>query len=201
MIAADLPAWDGRELAVEQIPSAAYQWRRPLLREARAVWGLGAPAADFAAQIHQESGWRPDAVSRAGALGMAQFMQATATWIVQAYPDLGPAIPASPQWAIRAMIRYDLHLWERVAAVTPCDRMAKALSAYNGGLGWVLRDERTAAAAGLDHARWWGHVEAVNAGRSAANWRENRGYPLRILYRAAPAYDLAGWPGRSCERQ
>jgi len=195
---ADLPAWDGRELAAEQIPHAAAQWRRPLIREARTAWGLTAPVADFAAQIHQESGWRHDALSRVGAQGMAQFMPATASWIVSAYPDLGPAVPLNPQWSIRAMVRYDRHLWERVEAATPCDRMAKALSAYNGGLGWVMRDEASAVTAGLDPMRWWGHVESVNAGRSKANWRENRGYPLRILYRIAPAYAAQMWPGRSC---
>lgn len=179
-----------------QIPDDAYKWRRALTREAQAQWGISAPVADFAAQIHQESAWRPDAVSRVGARGMAQFMPATATWIAGAYPALGPTPqPANPVWAIRALVAYDRHIWDDVSAADDCNRMAKTLSGYNGGPGWVTRDERMAGAKGLDPARWWGHVETVNAGRSAANWRENRGYPHRILVTLAPRYinENFGW--------
>ena len=34
------------------IPARAGQYRAVLIREARAVWGLDAPTATFAAQIH-----------------------------------------------------------------------------------------------------------------------------------------------------
>lgn len=69
------------------------------------------------------------------------------------------------------------------------------LSAYNGGLGWVQRDQTLAAQRGLDRQRWFGHVATVNAGRAATNWRENRHYPQRILYELAPRY--LTWGGRS----
>ncbi|EKQ0929484.1 lytic transglycosylase domain-containing protein, partial [Salmonella enterica] len=49
---------------------------------------------------------------------------------------------------------------------------------------------------GLDSTRWFGHVATVNAGRSAANWRENRHYPQRILRELAPRY--LTWGGSSC---
>ncbi|EEJ5271248.1 lytic transglycosylase domain-containing protein, partial [Salmonella enterica subsp. enterica serovar Poano] len=49
---------------------------------------------------------------------------------------------------------------------------------------------------GLDDTRWFGVVETVNAGRSAANWRENRHYPQRILHELAPRY--LSWGGSSC---
>lgn len=39
------------------IPRAALQYRGQLIREARAVWGMEAPVAIFAAQIHTESNW------------------------------------------------------------------------------------------------------------------------------------------------
>jgi membrane-bound lytic murein transglycosylase MltF len=71
--------------------------------------------------------------------------------------------------------------------------MAFALSAYNGGLGWVQRDRRTARAAGADPDRWWAAVERYNAGRNAASFAENRGYPKRILTRNEPLYIGAGW--------
>ena len=49
---------------------------------------------------------------------------------------------------------------------------------------------------GLDAARWFGAVATVNAGRSAAAWKENRNYPRIILQERQYAYIKAGWgPG------
>ncbi|WP_163769991.1 transglycosylase SLT domain-containing protein, partial [Proteus mirabilis] len=75
-----------------------------VIRNARLEWGLSAPVADFAAQLHQESGWRPDAISPAGAQGLAQFMPATADWISQLIPMLSSREPFNPAWAIRALV-------------------------------------------------------------------------------------------------
>lgn len=85
-----------------QPPQAALQYRDDVIRNARLEWGLSAPVADFAAQLHQESGWRPDAISPAGAQGLAQFMPATADWISQLIPMLSSREPFNPAWAIRA---------------------------------------------------------------------------------------------------
>lgn len=181
------------------IPDDAWQWRRTLTREGQAVWGLNAPISDFGAQIHAESAWRPNARSPVGAFGLAQVMPATGEWLAGAYPSLGPkAQPASPAWAIRALVTYDLHIWESMRADDDCNRMAKTLSGYNGGPGWVDRDERLAASKGLDPLLWFGHVETVNSGRSAANWKENRGYPVRILIRLSPVYVRADWGPAMC---
>ena len=182
-----------------EIPADAWQWRRTLTREGQAAFGLNAPISDFGAQIHQESAWKPKARSRVGAYGLAQFMPATAEWISGAYPELGPEPePASPAWAIRALVTYDRHLWDRVSAADDCNRIAKVLSGYNGGNSWVYRDEKLAASKGLDPARWFGNVETVNSGRSAANWKENRQYPRRILVNLSPHYQLADWGPTSC---
>jgi soluble lytic murein transglycosylase-like protein len=180
------------------IPADAQRWRSQLVRNARLEWGLDAPTSTFAAQVHQESGWRADARSPVGASGMAQFMPATASWISGAYRRLGPEDPTNPVWALRALVVYDRHLWERAQAATGCERMAKTLSGYNGGAKWVARDEVLARQRGLDPGRWFGHVEAVNSGRHAAAWRENRGYPRRILRELEPRYLAAGWGGGSC---
>lgn len=169
-------------------PQAALQYRDDVIRNARLEWGLSAPVADFAAQLHQESGWRPDAISPAGAQGLAQFMPATADWISQLIPMLSSREPFNPAWAIRALVSYDRWLWQRVSAASDCERMAMTLSGYNGGLGWVQRDRRLASQKGLDSTRWFGHVATVNAGRNAASWRENRHYPQRILRELAPRY-------------
>lgn len=174
------------------IPRAAATHRATLIRAARVEWGMEAPVATFAAQVHQESCWREDARSAVGAQGLAQFMPSTARWLPEVAPQTGEPAPWSPGWSLRALVAYDRWLWARVPG-EGCNRMALALSAYNGGLGWVRRDSRLAEAQGLDRATWWGSVETVNAGRSASAWRENRGYPRRILRVLEPIYEAAGW--------
>ncbi|AMK09637.1 transglycosylase SLT domain-containing protein [Pseudodesulfovibrio indicus] len=179
------------------IPARAQQYRSTLIRCARAEWGLNAPVATFAAQVHQESYWNPDARSPY-ADGLAQFTASTANWLPEVAPQVGEADPFNPGWALRALTAYDLHLWSRISAATDCDRMAKTLSAYNGGLGWLRRDERLAEAQGLDPAQWWDQVEAVNAGRAPWAIRENRAYPRRILLLLEPLYEGAGWGKGMC---
>ena len=182
-----------------EIPLAARQYRAELIRNARAVWGLNAPVATFAAQIHQESGWRANAISQVGAQGLTQFMPATAKWIGELYPQsLGSAQPFNPSWSIRALVRYDRWLFDRIAADNLCERLAFTLSAYNGGLSWVNRDKQLATRKGLDQMFWFQSVATVNSGRSAANWRENRGYPQRILKRYEPQYVKAHWGAGGC---
>jgi soluble lytic murein transglycosylase-like protein len=181
--------------ALAGVPREAQQHRRELLRVAQYQFGLGAPVATLAAQVHQESGWRPGVRSHAGAEGMAQFMPGTSQWMSEIYPDLAPAAPFNPGWALRAMVRYDAWLLARVAGADACHEWAFALAGYNGGLGWVRRDVRLAAAAGADPLRWWDHVEHHTA---RADWarRENRGYVRLILRRWEPLYTAAGWgPG------
>lgn len=178
--------------------SGAEQHRRELIRESRAVWGINAPVALFAAQIHQESQWNMRAVSPVGAQGLAQFMPKTGKWIAAQYPELGANNPFNPSWSMRALVQYNRWHWQRISAATDCDRWAFVLSAYNGGLGWVQRDKAKAHAAGVDPLRYWGAVEKFNAGRSAANFKENRGYPKRIIYRWQPHYIASGWGAGVC---
>jgi len=180
------------------IPRAAEAHRRDLVRTSRVVWGLGAPVAVLAGQVHQESAWNPQARS-AHAAGLAQFTPATAEWIGGLFPaELGDKAPLDPRWAMRALCRYDKRLWDAYAwAATACDRWAFVLSAYNGGPGWVPRDRRMAAAAGADDTRWFGVVENYTS-RSAAATRENRAYPRRILLKHQVLYRVWG-PGVECE--
>lgn len=180
------------------IPREAERLRPSLVRVAQYHWGLDAPVAVFAAQIHAESRWNAQAVSPVGAQGLAQFMPATSDWISGLYEHLEANEPRNPQWAMAALVTYDRWLWDRVSAASECSRMPKALAAYNGGLGWVRRDERLAAQRGLDPAVWFGSVETVNAGRSAAAKRENTEYPRKILFVFQPLYSDWGL-GVRCE--
>lgn len=175
-------------------PTASLQHRADLIRNARAIAGMDAPIAMFAAQIHQESAWRINARSRVGAEGLAQFMPATAQWISEVVPALAAREPFNPSWALRALVTYDVWLYQRIRAANACERWAMALSSYNGGLGWIYRDQKLASSSGLDQLIWFGSVERVNAGRSAANWRENRDYPRVIIYRHQARY-LSWGPG------
>ena len=173
------------------VPQRAYQYQRDLTRNARLVWGLNAPVATFAAQIHQESAWLPDARSPY-ANGLAQFTPATADWISEAYPhELGDNRPFNPSWALRALVRYDRHLWSRVDASNECERMAFTLSSYNGGGGWVSRDRKLAEQSGADPNKWFGHVEHYST-RAKWAFEENRAYPRRILLTLEPMYSAWG---------
>lgn len=162
-------------------PPQAERYRRDLIRSARYVFGMSAPVAVLAAQVHQESAWNPRARS-AYASGLAQFTPATAKDMARLHPDLRAAAPLDPRWALLALCRYDKALFDAASyAATPADRWAFALAAYNGGPGWIPRDRAKARALGLDASRWFGHVEQANAGRAPQFFRENRDYPRRIL--------------------
>jgi hypothetical protein len=104
-----LPAW---------VPDAY----APLIARAAIRWNVS--GALLAAQLKQESGFDPRARSPAGALGIAQFMPATA----RAY---GLRDPFDPAQAIDAQAHLMHDLLRRFAAVP------LALAAYNAGPGRV----------------------------------------------------------------
>jgi len=90
----------------------------PALARSSQRWSIS--AALLAAQLHQESGFNPAAVSGAGAQGIAQFMPATA----HAY---GLRNPFDPDAAIDAQAHLMRDLLRRFGSVP------LALAAYNAG--------------------------------------------------------------------
>lgn len=176
----------------QSVPPEAQRYQRTLKREAQRVWGMDAPVATFAAQVHQESRWRQDARSPVGALGLAQFMPATADWIGGIDAGLRERAPLNPTWALRGLVTYDKWLFDRVKADNRCERMAFVLSAYNGGLGWVYKRQRASAQPG----QCMGATCEINPGIHPANQRENAHYPRVILLKHEPLYHQWG-PG-SC---
>jgi soluble lytic murein transglycosylase len=103
-----------------------------------------------AALIQVESGFRPDAVSPKGAIGLMQIMPETARWIgeqnnirVESAGDL-----FNPGLNIQLGTLYLAYLMERFATE------AAALAAYNGGLGNVRR--------WLNEGIWDGQIETAN---------------------------------------
>lgn len=185
------------QVMAQEIPRSALRHKANLTRIAHAEWGLDAPIATFAAQIQQESGWNSQAVSRVGAKGMAQFMPVTATWWCSKNNiSVINCQPTNPIWAMRSLVQYDLWLYKQIRAVDHCQQMAMTLSAYNGGLGWVFKDKNRAFGEGLNPHIYFNQVELVNAGRSTANFKENRDYPKRILLKYEPRY--LSWGRGSC---
>lgn len=177
--------------STQAVPSRALRFQRSFTANTRLVWGLNGPLATMAAQVHQESSWNPDARSPY-ANGLAQFTPATATWISQTYPDLAGNQPYEPEWAFRALARYDKLLYDhQQSATTECDRWAFTLSGYNGGEGNVTKDQRLAASKGRDSHRWFDQVELAST-RSASAFTENRAYPKRILLVLQPIYQSWG---------
>lgn len=181
------------------IPEASALYRHRVEQAVADVWGVQGSPARLAAQIHQESAWRPKAASPAGAQGLTQFMPATAKWIAERFPEqLGQFDPWDAHQAILAAAIYDKWLLDRIQAIghTPlseCTRWHFALRGYNGGEQWLLRD-RGLTVAQRGNPNDWQSVERFRT-RSEAAHRENTQYPRRILLTLEPAYIAAGWPG------
>lgn len=186
-------------IALAEIPVVAQRYQRDLTRIAQAEWGLDAPVAMFAGQIHQESRWKFDARSPVGAQGLGQVMPSTAAWLAETFPKvLGKNEPYNPTWSMQALVSYDYWLASRITAADSCEQAAMILSSYNGGLGWLFRDRKLASAKGADKLTWFDSVERFNAGRSAAAFKENRAYPRLILRQWEPIYIHAGWGKGRC---
>lgn len=189
-----------------QIPEACYKYQRYLTAVAEETFGINdARIPVLAAQIQQESGCRDNARSGVGAQGLTQFMPATAKWLAELYPtQLGAADPLNWKWAIDAQVLYMRYLTSRHRGATDCDTYAFALSSYNGGEGWLVRDQQVCYLANDPHVcgppvcdkwRWFDNVELFpDKRRAPANIRENRGYPDRIMRVLAPRYASWGTP-------
>lgn len=165
----------------QEAPRAAQPYRQQLVRAAHTQWGLDAPIAALAAQVHQESGWRPTAVSRVGARGLAQFMPATAAWWCE-LNSLPPeeCQPENPTWALRALVGYDKFLFDQAPArYTTYDRLWVALRGYNGGLGHWNAEARASGA--RQPSRQQVDAACGMARRAAVHCAENLAYPAHIL--------------------
>lgn len=170
-----------------EIPRRCLQYRSDLTREARLVQGLSSPVPVYAAQMHQESGCNPQATSPVGAIGMAQFMPGTADWIGGIDPALANPQPTNPRWAMRALVRYDTWLLDRVRSDGEYGLYWAMLRSYNGGLGHWQAEAKLAGSARRDQV----DGACGKAKRSPKHCPENLDYPRRILNLLQPLY--RGW--------
>ena len=132
------------------------------------------------AQLHCESAMQPDAVSRVGARGIAQFMPATWNEVCRNLGFLrADADPENPQYAIPAAAYYMgtiLKKWNTDRA--PMDRYALALASYNAGFGNLVKAQRVAHGVSR-YAAIVGHLPTIT-GKS--NAKETTDYVKRVLY-------------------
>lgn len=96
------------------------------------------PPEVLAAQLASESSWNPDAVSPAGAQGLAQFMPGT--WEQYGLDGDGDGIADvwNPIDAIHSAAALNC-VNARLVADVPGDRLVNLLAAYNAGFNNVLR--------------------------------------------------------------
>ncbi len=89
-----------------------------------------------AAVIHTESGFRSEAVSSQGALGLMQIMPSTACWAAEklGYADFSPEMLFQPSHNIEIGAWYLNDLFRQFG-----DNRAVVLAAYNAGRGEVER--------------------------------------------------------------
>jgi hypothetical protein len=180
-----------------RIPEKALESRLLLLKYTISRFGDDSLLSVFAAQVHQESAWCKYMVSHAGAKGCAQFMDRTAEWAISD-PNGLPCktlddfldVPC----ALSALVWLNRFNYVRSPQKAVCDTLGFTLSRYNGG--GTKADERAAQAAGFDPELWFDHVEKFNGRkRTAANFKENRGYPRKILGDLQFRYYNAGYGG------
>ena len=115
------PAAPARSEAPEPKPADAFQAEVVKAAEAHAL-----PVDFFTRLIWQESRFKPYAVSRAGAQGIAQFMPGTAQW-------RGLSDPFDPPEALHESARWLRELWGQFG------NLGLAAAAYNAGPGRVTR--------------------------------------------------------------
>lgn len=96
----------------------------------------------------------------------------------------------NPDMQLKALVAYDRNLFNRIkSSATEEDRLAFMFSAYNGGLGGVLKDRRLCAStAGCDSSKWLGNVEKYSfrsrtavKGYGQSFFDINRGYVKNIM--------------------
>ena len=109
----------------------------------------------IAAQMYQESRFKPDAESWAGARGLMQLMPATAREL-----GLNARTMTDPKRNIDAGVRYLGQQLNRVPdEVDDFNRVCFALAAYNGGYGHLIDARDLAGRLGRDPNKWIENVD------------------------------------------
>jgi len=183
----DIPAQDDASAVLKphDMPAPPPQKAKPVVHRstqevcdtlARAAQHNDLPVPFFIRLLFQESRFKPGAVSRTGAQGIAQFMPETADAV-------GLDNPFDPLQAIPASARLLRNLFEQFG------NLGLAAAAYNAGPkrihDWLARK-------GKLPEETQGYVKTVT-GRPAESWKTARaGTPAMKLPQRAPCQDRAG---------
>lgn len=199
---------NGQELP-PQTAQRAQQYLPMLQQEQRTHWPDAPMPSALAAQVEQETCaslsspkcWSPRAelkTQREYGFGLGQLTVtpkfdnfAAARGLHESLRDWQWSDRYDPRRQLRTMVLMDRSAYRSLDSAVPDaqERMAMALSAYNGGLGGVRNDRRLCAQVrGCDPKRWWGHVElhSTKARTAAAGYGRsffaiNREYVRNIL--------------------
>jgi Transglycosylase SLT domain len=187
----DIPAQTGVEQVLEPQHRPPAQVVKPVVYRSRqevcdmlakAAQSNDLPVPFFIRLLFQESGFKPDAVSRAGAQGVAQFMPETSA-------DMGLDNPFDPLQAIPASARLLRNLFEQFG------NLGLAAAAYNAG---PKRIHEWLTKKGKLPQETQGYVKIIT-GRPAETWKvADARYPEMRLPRRAPCQGTAGlhaWNG------
>lgn len=127
----------------------------PLFREySKRYFGPDFDWRIFKAQAIAESRLDPDAVSRAGAVGLMQLLPRTYRQIAEENPDIQGDI-RDPRWNIAAGIYYSRQLWELWDAGRAFEqRLRFMLGSYNAGKENILKAQQVAIERKLNPYVW-----------------------------------------------
>jgi len=144
--------------------------------------------------IYQESRCKPMAKSAVGARGLGQMMPKTAKWMGEIDGKLKglAARPYSVDLQIKAVARYLRWLRDYMQPMaTDDDTLAAVLSAYNGGIAYVYRENKRdrLITSNNDHNAniWFDNVELFS-NRSKSAFKENRHYVDVIINKWMAVY-------------
>lgn len=212
-VALALPAGDVAGSA--ELPERAYQILPALQEVTQKKWPGFCRVDILAGQVEQETCpslghrfcWNPRAelkTSREYGFGLGQLTVTARFDNFKAARGWDPDL-SDWRWEERfdaekqliALVVYDRNLFRQISwASSDFERIAFTLSAYNGGLGGLIKDRQICAATeGCDPSRWWGHVElhSFRARTSVHGYRKsffeiNREYVRNIVWFRSPRY-------------
>ena len=163
-------------------------------------WKSLCPIEIIPAQIQKESNWNVYAERKAGreyGFGLSQttivkgrfnnFLYFKKRWKRElagwTWKDR-----FNPTYHIKVIVLYDKSLYDKMTfAGSRWDRLAFTLSAYNGGIGNLLKERRIAKRKGLNPNLWFDNVEKVSV-RNKWSFKVNRTYVKKIMLDYAPRY-------------
>ena len=200
------------------IPALAQVYLPVLLTVQASLWPSMPDPALLAAQVEQETCitlkhskcWNPRAelkTSREYGFGLGQLTVTPRFNNFEAAKGWDKTLAGwrwegryDPEMQLRALVAYNRNLYSQVRfGRSEIDRLSFMFSAYNGGLGGLLKDRRICAAtAGCNPERWKGHVELYSfraktavKGYGKSFFEINREYVHNIMVVRSPKYRRA----------